>query len=76
MKTPDMRALVGTNLLRLRNRRKLTQDQLSADTGFAQAYISNVELGQRNPTVITIGRFAQALQAEPAEFLERSANSN
>lgn len=69
----DMRALVGTNLLRLRNRRKLTQDQLSERTGFTQSYISGLERGRRNPTVLTLHLFASALKAEVEEFFERKS---
>jgi transcriptional regulator with XRE-family HTH domain len=75
MKT-DMRALVGTNLLRLRNRRKLTQDQLSERTGFTQGYISSFERGRRNPTVLTLHEFADALRADVTEFFEQHANEN
>jgi transcriptional regulator with XRE-family HTH domain len=73
MPTPDMRALVGTNLQRLRNRRKLTQDQLAAQTGLTQAYISGLERGGRNPTVITLHNLAAALRADINEFFERHA---
>ncbi|GIL39918.1 helix-turn-helix domain-containing protein [Roseiterribacter gracilis] len=76
MATTDMRALVGTNLLRLRNRRKLTQDQLSAETGLTQAYISSFERGRRNPTVLTLNELANALRADVGEFFERHANKN
>ena len=72
----DLRALVGTNLLRLRNRRKLTQDQLSERTGFTQAYISSLERGRRNPTILTLHEFATALKADITEFFERHANNN
>jgi transcriptional regulator with XRE-family HTH domain len=72
--TTDLRALVGSNLLRLRIRRKLTQDQLSERTGCTQAYISSLERGGRNPTVLTLQAFATALKVDVTEFFERHAN--
>ncbi|MDB5364777.1 MAG: family transcriptional regulator [Rhodospirillales bacterium] len=72
----DMRALVGINLLRLRHRRKLTQDQLSERTGFTQAYISSLERGRRNPTILTLQALGSALKADVVEFFERHASNS
>jgi transcriptional regulator with XRE-family HTH domain len=57
----DMRRLVGRNLRRLRLASKLTQEQLSARSGFSQQYLSDLERGLRNPTVVTLYELALAL---------------
>lgn len=57
----DMRKLVGRNFARLREERGLTQEQISARSGFSQQYLSGLERGARNPTVITLFELAQAL---------------
>ena len=57
----DMRALVGRNVRRLRERAKLTQEQFAEKSGFSQQYISDLERGRRNPTVVTLYELAQAL---------------
>ena len=65
----DMRRLVGTNVRRLRLARDLSQEQLAEKVGKTQQYISGLENGRRNPTIITLYEFAQVLDATPAELL-------
>ena len=57
----DMRKLVGRNFSRLRRDKGLTQEQIEAISGFSQQYLSSLENGRRNPTVITLYELAQAL---------------
>ena len=57
----DMRKLVGRNFARLRRAKGLTQEEVEARSGFSQQYISGLERGRRNPTVITLYELAQAL---------------
>lgn len=57
----DMRELVGRNFARLRREKGLTQEEVAARSGFSQQYISSLERGRRNPTVITLYELAQAL---------------
>lgn len=71
----DMRALVGKNVLRLRLRRGLTQERLAERSGFSQQYISGLEKGQRNPTVITLYELAVTLGVSHLDLL-RPSKSN
>jgi transcriptional regulator with XRE-family HTH domain len=57
----DMRRLVGLNVKRLRERKGLTQEQFADLSGFSQQYISSLERGRRNPTIITIYELSSAL---------------
>lgn len=57
----DMRALVGQNFSRLRRRQGLTQEQLAERSGFSQQYLSDLERGKRNPTIVSLYEVAQAL---------------
>jgi transcriptional regulator with XRE-family HTH domain len=57
----DMRKLVGRNFERLRRDKGLTQEQVEERSGFSQQYLSSLERGRRNPTVITLYELAQAL---------------
>jgi transcriptional regulator with XRE-family HTH domain len=57
----DMRKLVGQNVRRIRLKKGLTQEQFSDVSGFSQQYISSLEHGRRNPTVITLYELAVAL---------------
>lgn len=65
----DMRKLVGANVRRLREAQGLTQEQLAELSGFGQNYLSDLERGRRNPTVVTIFELAQALNTTPALLL-------
>ncbi|MCP3413627.1 helix-turn-helix domain-containing protein [Bradyrhizobium brasilense] len=57
----DMRKLVGRNFSRLRKQKGFTQEKFSEASGFTQQYISGLENGRRNPTVVTLFELASAL---------------
>jgi transcriptional regulator with XRE-family HTH domain len=57
----DMRRLVGRNFARLRRDKRLTQEEVEARSGFSQQYLSGLEQGKRNPTVVTLYELAQAI---------------
>lgn len=57
----DMRKLVGRNFARIRREKHLTQEEVEARSGFSQQYLSGLEQGRRNPTVVTLYELAQAL---------------
>lgn len=65
-----MRKIVGRNLKRIRLERQLTQEELADLSGFSQQYISGLEKGVRNPTVVTVYEFAQALKVDYLELLK------
>jgi transcriptional regulator with XRE-family HTH domain len=65
----DMRRLVGENVRRIRQDRGLTQEQFADLSGFSQQYLSGLERGRRNPTVVTLFELATALQAQPVDLL-------
>lgn len=66
----DMRRLVGQNLRRLRLQKGMTQEQLAEASGFSQNYISDLERGRRNPTVVTLYELATPLGASPRDLLQ------
>ena len=57
----DMRKLVGRNAARIRKERGLTQEQLAERSGLSQQYLSGLEGGRRNPTIVTLYEIANAL---------------
>lgn len=65
----DMRRLVGENVLRLRRRKGLTQEQFAEASGFSQQYISDLERGLRNPTVVSLYELAHALGVGPIDLI-------
>ena len=68
----DMRKLVGRNVKRVRQEKGLTQEQLAELSGFSQQYISGLEQGQRNPTIVSLYELATALGVSHVELV-RSA---
>lgn len=56
-----MRRLVGSNVRKYRHAASMTQEQLAERSGFTQKYISDLERGLENPTIITLFELAQAL---------------
>lgn len=64
-----MRVLVGVNFARLRREAGLTQEEVAARSGFSQQYISGLERGRRNPTVVTLFELSQVLNATPSDLI-------
>lgn len=65
----DMRKLVGRNVRRIRTERGMTQEQFAERSGFSQQYISDLERGRRNPTIVSLYELANALGATPVDLI-------
>jgi transcriptional regulator with XRE-family HTH domain len=65
----DMRKIVGQNFGRIRREKGLTQEQIEERSGFSQQYLSGLEQGRRNPTVVTVYELAQALGVDYLDLL-------
>jgi transcriptional regulator with XRE-family HTH domain len=65
----DMRKLVGDNCARLRKAKGWTQEQLAERSGLTQQYLSDLERGKRNPTIVTIYEIAQALEVSHLDLV-------
>jgi transcriptional regulator with XRE-family HTH domain len=57
----DMRKLVGRNFGKLRKAKRFTRERFAEASGFTQQYISGLERGRRNPTIVTLFELASAL---------------
>lgn len=66
----DMRRLVGRNFARIRREKGLTQEDIEERSGFSQQYISGLEQGARNPTVVTLYELSQALGVSHLDLLQ------
>ena len=66
----DMRRLVGRNVRRIRVAKGLTQEDLAARSGFTQHYVSVLENGRRNPTIVTLYELAQALGVSHVDLVQ------
>ena len=67
----DVRARVGLNVQRARRERGLSQEELAHRAAVHQTYLSGVERGRRNPTILVLDKIARALDLDPADLLRR-----
>ena len=67
----DMRRLIGLNFARLRRAKGLTQEQYAELSGFTQQYVSDLERGRRNPTVVTLFHLASPLGVEASDLVAK-----
>jgi len=60
---------VGRNIRKFREEKELSQEQLAFETGMHRTYISGIERGIRNPTVVILERLAEKLGVSPADLV-------
>ncbi|MGB3690873.1 MAG: helix-turn-helix transcriptional regulator [Jannaschia helgolandensis] len=66
----DIKAVVGRNVKQHREAKGLSQEQLAFEADLHRTYVSGVERGIRNPTVLIVAKLANALGVEPSKLLE------
>lgn len=66
----DIRHRVGANVKRWRKERGLSQEGLAFACDLHRTYISGVERGIRNPTVVVLDQIATALEIPAWRLLE------
>jgi transcriptional regulator with XRE-family HTH domain len=60
----------GAVLRKKRLGRKMTQELLSNESGLSRAYISELEMGHKDPSLYTIFRLATALKIKPSTIVD------
>lgn len=65
----DVVQLLGENVRRYRKLKDMTQEQLALEAGMERSYVSDLERGQRNPSVRALARLAEALDIPPGLLL-------
>jgi transcriptional regulator with XRE-family HTH domain len=63
--------VLGLNVRRRREEKGLTQEALAEKANLDPTYISGIERGVRNPSVLSVVRVAKALETTPSKLLER-----
>jgi transcriptional regulator with XRE-family HTH domain len=71
----DIRRLLGRNVRRFRQAKGWSQEELGFEADLHRTYISGVERGVRNPTVVIVAKLAASLGVPPARLLESSRSS-
>ena len=64
--------LLGVEVRKARTLRGLSQEALAVDALLDRSYLSGIELGKHNITLINLVKLAGALGVPPSELLERS----
>ncbi|MBY0566009.1 MAG: helix-turn-helix transcriptional regulator [Hyphomonadaceae bacterium] len=68
--TMDWQAIVGANILKLRKRRGLSQEELAVDAEIDVTYLRGIERGRRNPSLMVMVRLADQLGVHPTKLLQ------
>lgn len=66
----DVRKRVGRNLKKYRKEAGFSQEGLALECGLHRTYVSGVERGIRNPTVVVLAQIAKPLGIPPWRLLE------
>ena len=66
MSSMDVRKIVGLNVRKARIDAGLSQEELAGRMGVEQFYISGLEAGRRNATLVTLWKAAIALGVDSA----------
>ncbi|HTO63597.1 MAG TPA: helix-turn-helix transcriptional regulator [Bradyrhizobium sp.] len=64
----DLRHRFATNLRRIRHNRRISQEDLAYEAGVDRAYVSRIERAVTYVGLEIIGKFAEVLKVDPAEF--------
>lgn len=67
---PAIQISFGKRVRTLREAKGVSQEELAENAGLDRTYISSVERGKRNISLLNIERIAKALAVKPAKLLE------
>jgi transcriptional regulator with XRE-family HTH domain len=70
----DVRKIVGINIRKARIDAGLSQEELAGRMDIEQFYISGLEAGRRNPTLVTLWKAAIALGIDPAALFVKNGH--
>jgi transcriptional regulator with XRE-family HTH domain len=63
----DLKEMIGARIKEIRNKRGLTQEQLSERMDINPKYLSSIERGKENPTLNTLINLSESLEVDLAE---------
>jgi transcriptional regulator with XRE-family HTH domain len=72
---PDIRERFGLAVRTRREELGLIQEDLAEAAGIHRTYLSDIERGARNPSLVVIERFAVALKLTLSDLFSRVADS-
>ncbi len=66
----DIRQRLGKNLRRLREEKGWSQEAFAHEANIHRTYVSDIERGARNPTILLVEKLAKPLGVTPNILLE------
>jgi transcriptional regulator with XRE-family HTH domain len=66
----DIRRRVGQNVRKYREAEGWSQEEFADHCGIHRTYVSGVERGVRNPTIVVLARIAKALKVSASQLLD------
>ena len=60
----------GKSLRKRRLEKLLTQEVLALKSNLSRAYISDIEMGKKDPSLFTVFKLANALQLKPSVLID------
>jgi transcriptional regulator with XRE-family HTH domain len=66
----DIRTRLGRNQRRLREEKGWSQEVFAFEAKIHRTYVSDIERGARNPTIMVIEKLAAALEVKPGQLLD------
>ncbi|WP_374425344.1 helix-turn-helix domain-containing protein [Paracoccus sp. (in: a-proteobacteria)] len=61
---------VSRNIQRIRREKDLSQEEVAHRADIHQTYLSGVETGKRNPSILVVERIAKALGVDVSEIFK------
>ena len=72
----DVRRRLGLNLRKLREDQGFSQESFGDHCGLHRTYISGIERGVRNPTVVILDKIAKALKVSAGQLLDETRTAS
>ena len=72
----DIRRIFGANVRKYRIAGRLSQEAVAERMGVDRAYVSGIERGRQNATLLTIWQASQALGVRPVDLLDEAVNAD
>lgn len=68
----DIRKLLGANVRRYRLSAEMSQEAVAVKMGADRAFVSQIERGGQNVTILTVHHLAEALGVRPTDLFDES----
>ena len=70
MQRMSVQSRVSRNIQRIRREKGLSQEEVAHRADIHQTYLSGVETGKRNPSILVVERIAKALGVDVSEIFK------